>query len=109
MLEEHGLATVRAEERMMWRSSRAGRCSSLVRRRDHGVSRGRQALSESRQGTTFLRTGLGVTIAKGHAVIFQLEEAVVAQGDAENVGRQVLQSIETRAHACCQTLEGMMA
>jgi hypothetical protein len=39
----------------------------------------------SSQGATLLRTGLGVAIAKGHAIILQLEETVVAQGDPENV------------------------
>jgi hypothetical protein len=29
---------------------------------------------EGPQGTTFFRAGLGVAIAKGHAVHFQLEE-----------------------------------
>jgi hypothetical protein len=37
------------------------------------------------QGTAFLCAGLGVAVAKGHPVIFQLEETVVAEGDAENV------------------------
>ena len=45
------------------------------------------------QGTPFLCTGLGVAIAKGHPVIFQLEEPVVAQGDPEDVRGQVLQSL----------------
>jgi hypothetical protein len=51
------------------------------------------------QGTPFLCTGLGIAIAKCHPVIFQLEEPVVAQGNAENVGSQVLQSIQTAAHS----------
>ena len=42
------------------------------------------------QGTTFFCTGFGVTIAKRDSVTFQLEEAVVAQGDAENVRCQIL-------------------
>jgi hypothetical protein len=50
------------------------------------------------QGTTFFSAGVGVAVAKGHTIIFQLEEAVVAQSDAENVRRQILQGIETRAH-----------
>jgi len=50
------------------------------------------------QGTTFLDTSLSVAIAKGHAVILQLEETVVANGDAENVRRQIFQGIQTRAH-----------
>jgi hypothetical protein len=52
MLEEHGQATVRADEGRRWRRSRAGRGSNLVFRLDHGVSRGKQALSESRQAST---------------------------------------------------------
>jgi hypothetical protein len=45
------------------------------------------------QGTTLFRAGLGVGIAEGHAVRFQLEELVVTQGDPENVKRQILQSL----------------
>ncbi len=45
------------------------------------------------EGTTFFSAGLGVRIPKGHTVIFQLEEAVVAQCDAENVRGQILQSL----------------
>jgi hypothetical protein len=51
------------------------------------------------QGTPFLRAGLGVAVAERHTITFQLEEPVVAQGDPENVGCQVLQSIQTAAHA----------
>ena len=40
----------------------------------------------SSQGATLLRTGLGVAIAKGHTIMFQLEQAIVAEGNAENVG-----------------------
>jgi hypothetical protein len=54
---------------------------------------------ECAQGTTFFSPGLRVTIAKCHTVTFQLEEPVVANRDAENVGGQVLQSTQTRAHA----------
>ncbi len=50
------------------------------------------------QRTALLCAGLGVAITKGHAVIFQLEQAVVAQSNPENVGRQVPQGIETRPH-----------
>ena len=51
----------------------------------------------SPQGTTFFCAGLGVAIAKGHTVIFQLEEAVVAHGDPENVRRQILQAHSDRS------------
>ena len=47
------------------------------------------------QGTTFFRTRLGVTVSKCDTVVFQLEEAVVAEGDPENVGGQIFQSIQT--------------
>jgi hypothetical protein len=52
----------------------------------------------SPQGTTFFRTGLGVAIAKGHTILFQLEQAVVAEGDAEDVRCQIFQRIQTGAH-----------
>ena len=50
------------------------------------------------QGATFFSTGLGVAIAKGHTVILELEETVVAEGNTKDVRRQVLQGIETGAH-----------
>jgi hypothetical protein len=50
------------------------------------------------QRATLFRAGLGVAIAQGDLVIFQLEEPVVAQGNAENVRRQIVQGVETRAH-----------
>ena len=49
------------------------------------------------QRTTFFCAGLGIAISKGDAIIFQLEEAVVAQGDPENIGSQILQRIQTGA------------
>jgi len=53
----------------------------------------------STQGTTFFRTRVGGAVAKRDSVTFQLEEAVVAQGDAENVRGQILQRIQARAHS----------
>jgi hypothetical protein len=71
------------------------------------------------QGATFFSTGLSVAIAKRDTVILQLEETVVAEGDAENVRGQILQGIETGAHRFtmhdpillpdCQTVVGMRA
>ena len=52
----------------------------------------------SSEGATFFRTGLGVAITKGHTVILQLEQTVVAEGNTENVRCQLLQGIETGAH-----------
>jgi len=51
------------------------------------------------QRTTFFCAGLGVAIPEGEAVIFQFQETVVAQGDSENIRRQILERIQTRAHA----------
>lgn len=53
----------------------------------------------SPQGTAFFSAGLGVAITKGHTVILQLEKTVIAEGDPEDVRRQILQGIETGAHA----------
>jgi len=53
----------------------------------------------SSEGTAFFRTGFGVAIAKRHTVILQLEEAVVAEGNPENVRCQILQGIEAGAHS----------
>src|SRR6266496_1232146 len=51
------------------------------------------------QGTTFFCTRVGGAVAKRDSATFQLEETVVAQGDAENVRGEILQRIETGAHA----------
>src|SRR6266508_5045614 len=50
------------------------------------------------QGTTFFCAGLRGAITKRDAVIFQLEDPVVAKGDPENVRGQILQGIPARAH-----------
>ena len=52
----------------------------------------------SSEGAMFFRTGLGVAITKGHTVILELEETVVAEGNTKDVRRQVLQGIETGTH-----------
>src|SRR5512138_1582686 len=52
-----------------------------------------------RQGATFFSASLGGAVAKRDPVGLQLEEAVVAQGNPENIRRQVLQGIQTGAHA----------
>jgi len=50
-----------------------------------------------RQGTTFFCAGLSGAVAKRDAVIFQLEEAVVANGNSENVRGQILQGMQASA------------
>ena len=45
------------------------------------------------QGTTCFCAGLGGAVAKGDTIIFQFEDAVVANGDPENVRGQILQGI----------------
>jgi hypothetical protein len=50
------------------------------------------------QRTTFIRASLSGAIPEGHAVMFHLHEPVVAQGDPEDVGSQILQRIQPCAH-----------
>jgi hypothetical protein len=45
----------------------------------------------SRECTSSELTGVGVTIAKSHPSICQIEDALVADGDAKDVGGQILQ------------------
>ena len=128
MLEEHGLATLGTQEFgldlclvRLWlgfgrggelakvlahgcKASPACGCEEAIVTDLHEVF-GQDMLQETMdevlrtQGTTFFCTGFGVTIAKRNSVTFQLEEAVVAQGDPENVRGQILQRIQARAHA----------
>jgi len=53
----------------------------------------------STQGTTFFCASVGGAVAKRNTITFQLEEAVVANRDAENVRGEILQRIQARAHA----------
>lgn len=48
------------------------------------------------QGTTCFCAGLGGAVAKGDAIIFHLEDPVVAKGDSEEVRGQILQGIQPR-------------
>ena len=49
------------------------------------------------QGTTFFCASLSGAVAKRDAVIFQLQDPVVANGNPENVRSQILQRIQARA------------
>jgi hypothetical protein len=51
-----------------------------------------------RQGAGSGFVGVGLLIAKGDLVIFKVKQAVVAEGDAKDVGGQIFQSGLTVAH-----------
>ena len=51
-----------------------------------------------RKGTQLELAGIRGTIAEGHLAILQADQAAVADGDAENIGRQVLQSCAAIAY-----------
>ena len=45
----------------------------------------------SREGAELDLAGIGRSVAKGDLVVFELDQAAVADGDAEDVGSQVLE------------------
>jgi hypothetical protein len=50
------------------------------------------------QSTTIFFFGLGVAVSKGYQVIFQFEQAVVADSNPEDIRGQIFKGIQTRAY-----------